>query len=73
MAHGCSNTIITSVTTANHDDIFSLGTDVGIVLQLRVQEGFGVELKEINKGMSETETSIPEGTPWQSEFHQRFG
>lgn len=73
MAHGCTNTIITSVTTTNHDDIFSSGIDVSVILQLRVQKGFCIELKEINNRMTKTETSIPGGIPWRSGYHRYFG
>lgn len=45
MAHGCTNAIISSITAANHDDVFSSGIDVSAVLQLSVQKGFRIQLK----------------------------
>ena len=73
MAHGCTNTIITSVTAANHDDVFSPGIDVSAILQLRVQKGFCIQLKKISTGVIETRLSIPEGIPLRSGYRRRFG
>ena len=44
MTHSSSDTVVTSVTSTNDDDILALCTDVCIVLELRVEKRFGVEL-----------------------------
>ena len=73
MPHGCTNTIITGIATTNHDDIFSFGIDVSVVFQFRVQKGFRIELKQVNREQIYTESSVPAGIPWRSERHRRFG
>lgn len=73
MAHGCTNTIITSVAATNHDDVFSSSVDVSAVFQLRVQKSFCIQLKKLSKGMTEMETSPPGEIPWRSGYRRRFG
>jgi hypothetical protein len=44
VAHSCPDAIIASISSANHDDLFAFCTDIAVVLELRIQEGLGVEL-----------------------------
>ena len=44
MTHGSTNTIVTSITTTNDNDILALGADVGAVLKLGVEQGLRVKL-----------------------------
>jgi hypothetical protein len=42
MTHCGPNTIITGVTTADDNDVFAFGTDIGVVLETRVYKRLGV-------------------------------
>lgn len=39
VAHGSTDTIITSITTTNDDDVLALRVDVSAILQLRIKQG----------------------------------
>jgi RNase P/RNase MRP subunit p30 len=53
MTHGRADTIITSITSADDDDILALCIDVSAVLKVRVEERFRVHL-EILRGKVDT-------------------
>ena len=48
MAHGSTDTVVTSVTTTNDDDVLAFGGDVVTVLELRIKQGLRVELKVLH-------------------------
>jgi hypothetical protein len=44
VSHGSTDTVVAGVATTNDDDVLSLSAYVGVVLEFRVQERFGVQL-----------------------------
>ena len=46
VAHRCSDTVVSSVTTTNDDDVLALGANVVVILQLRVEKRLCVHLFE---------------------------
>lgn len=51
MTHGGTNTIITSITTTDDDDVFALGTDIAAVLQLGIEKCLCIELNTRQLGI----------------------
>ena len=52
MSHGRSNTVVSGVATSNNDNVLALRADVTSVLELRVQQRFGVALQELHSEMN---------------------
>jgi hypothetical protein len=44
MTHGSANTIVTSISSADDDDVFTFGVDVPAFFELGVEESLGVQL-----------------------------
>jgi hypothetical protein len=45
MTHGSADTIITSISSADDDDVFTFGVDVPAFFELGVKESLGVQLR----------------------------
>ena len=42
MTHSSTDTVIASIATTDNDDVLALCIDVAAILQLRVEQGFGI-------------------------------
>lgn len=47
VTHGSSDTVVSSITTTDDDDVLALGTDVATVLKLRIKQRLRVQLHHI--------------------------
>ncbi|GKT49344.1 uncharacterized protein ColSpa_09525 [Colletotrichum spaethianum] len=61
VADGGTDTVVTSVTTADDDDVLALGRDVGAVLKLGVEEGLGVLVQELHGVVDALELTTLDG------------
>ncbi len=58
VAHRGTDTVVTGVTTTDHDDILALRADVVAVLELGVEERLGVELQGLHREVDAVDLAV---------------